>query len=88
MRPDGSMQFGVILSFIRQILAAERTRRIFHEGAHVLLIDGLLGGLLIRVQLPLTLGDMEHIVRQIRRQGVSSSRDQQGDTDVVPAIAA
>ena len=33
------MQFGVILSFIRQILAAERTRRIFHEGTHVLLID-------------------------------------------------
>ena len=82
------MQFGVILSFIRQILAAERTSRIFHEGAHVLLIDRLLGGLLIRVQLPLTLGDMEHIVRQIRRQGVSLSSDQQGETDVVPSIAA
>ena len=82
------MQFGVILSFIRQILAAERTRRIFHEGTHVLLIDRLLGGLLIRVQLPLTLGDMEHIVRQIRRQGVSLSSDQQGETDVMPSIAA
>jgi hypothetical protein len=31
---------------------------------------------------------MEHIVRQIRRQGVSLSSDQQGETDVMPSIAA